>query len=1088
MKPYIFNLILRSLIFYRRSSVYQAVIVFILAAIITGSLLTGYSVKESLKTSANVHLGNTDLLISSGLRYFDAALAEKISLTTGEKCVSVLETSGYCQNFATGITVLNTKIYGITPGFFSFHGNESIRVSDGSVAINQNLAQHLGINEGDEIIVHFRVVSPIPANAPFARSETTGGTKVMKVSKILRQDQSGNFTLGISQIVPMNIFINLSDLTTETGTLQKANRILVENKINISPNTLQNILKQSITPPDIGLSIRQTVKNGGVEIISERIFIDQEIIDEVTSSLPSARPVITYLANSIRKNNKATPYSFVAALPTSIYPRISTGNNIVINRWLADDLDASVNDTVSMSWYAPSTNGKLEEKSHKFIISRIVKPDSIWADPFLMPEFPGIAGSSSCSDWDAGVPVNMKLIRKKDEAYWNNFKGTPKAFIDYEKGKELWGSNFGPATAIRFPKSLSKNDIEHSLTGSFNPERTGFSISDVRTEAIKAASEGVDFSTLFLSLGFFIILSCIILLALSVSVFFDSRKDQVATFFSLGFTDKWIEKLLFLETSAIALTGSIPGVFAGGVINWLIIRALNSVWSGAVQTNTLGAHFAVFPIVSGFIITIIISLVLLRIKTRYFLKSLKKPETGLFTGHSKGRNFLFLIISSLTAILVIALALIIKESSTSFFFAGGAATFITLILLARQYFLGGFNKKKNLLTNQITLSRLFYSFNPSHAVTPVIFIAAGLFAVFITGVNRLDISDKMKEPSGGTGGFLLWCESAVPVKENLNSVTGRKNFGLDDENIKNISFVQAKRSSGDDASCLNLNHVVAPPLLGLDPSMFISKGSFSFASVMKGLKKENPWILIASPPIKNTIYGIADQTVLQWGLKISPGDTIILKSESGQPLNIIIAAGLKSSVFQGFVIIGADNFDEFYPSVPGSSVFLATGNPGLTDSYQNVLKERFANYGFSVMPASDRLASFFEVTNTYLSVFTILGAFGMFLGVAGLGFILLRNYNHRKREFALMIASGYSIRSLRRILLREQIQVLFAGIFTGVVSALIATNPSIKSGSEIPWVFLLSMILSVFLTGFMALVISVRAIKNNSLIASLRKE
>ena len=138
-------------------------------------------------------------------------------------------------------------------------------------------------------------------------------------------------------------------------------------------------------------------------------------------------------------------------------------------------------------------------------------------------------------------------------------------------------------------------------------KRSGFSIRDVRTEAIKAASEGVDFSTLFLSLGFFIIMSCIILLALSVSVFLDSRKDQIATFFATGFTDKWIEKLLFLETSAIALTGTIPGVFAGGLINWLIIRALNSVWSGAVQTNTLGAHLSVFPLVWGFMITIIIS-------------------------------------------------------------------------------------------------------------------------------------------------------------------------------------------------------------------------------------------------------------------------------------------------------------------------------------------------------------------------------------------------------------------------------------------------------------------------------------------------
>ena len=55
------------------------------------------------------------------------------------------------------------------------------------------------------------------------------------------------------------------------------------------------------------------------------------------------------------------------------------------------------------------------------------------------------------------------------------------------------------------------------------------------------------------------------------------------------------------------------------------------------------------------------------------------------------------------------------------------------------------------------------------------------------------------------------------------------------------------------------------------------------------------------------------------GIKIKTGDTLILRAENGQPLNIIIAAGLKSSVFQGNVLIGKENFTKYYPSVSGSS-------------------------------------------------------------------------------------------------------------------------------------------------------------------------
>ena len=110
-----------------------------------------------------------------------------------------------------------------------------------------------------------------------------------------------------------------------------------------------------------------------------------------------------------------------------------------------------------------------------------------------------------------------------------------------------------------------------------------------------------------------------------------------------------------------------------------------------------------------------------------------------------------------------------------------------------------------------------------------------------------------------------------------------------------------------------------------------------------------------------------------------------------QKLNIIIAAGLKSSVFQGYVLIGMDNFRKYFPSVPGSSVFLVDGNSKiLRISIAALLNDRLENYGVKVEKTNDRLASFYEVTNTYLSVFGVFGALGMITGIAGLGFVLLQ--------------------------------------------------------------------------------------------------
>ena len=80
-----------------------------------------------------------------------------------------------------------------------------------------------------------------------------------------------------------------------------------------------------------------------------------------------------------------------------------------------------------------------------------------------------------------------------------------------------------------------------------------------------------------------------------------------------------------------------------------------------------------------------------------------------------------------------------------------------------------------------------------------------------------------------------------------------------------------KRFAGNDASCLNLNHVTVPPLLGADPDEFISRGSFSFARTIEKDNIKNPWEFLNLPPSGNTIYGIADQTVLEWGLENKTG-------------------------------------------------------------------------------------------------------------------------------------------------------------------------------------------------------------------------
>jgi putative ABC transport system permease protein len=882
--------------------------------------------------------------------------------------------------------------------------------------------------------------------------------------------------------------VNISDIAENKEKTYKFNRLLIENKDNVSATGVYDILLKLLKPSDIGISVIHTAKTGGIELRSERIFIESSLINEIRKCIPSAAPVITYLGNRLSHGSVSAPYSFISGLPRSLYKEIPDGDGIIINQWLAEDLSAGPGDTIAISWYAPDSLNRLIEKNNNFCVERIVEISGIWGDSLLMPAFPGISGSESCSDWDAGVPVRLNEIRRKDEAYWNRYRGTPKAFINYDKGLELWGNNFGPATALRFAENITETEVYEKLSGQLDPVENGFVITNLYEESLKAASESVDFSTLFLSLGFFLILASFVLLSFAVSTYLESKYNQIRTFFALGFRTLFIEKLYLAESGLISFTGCLIGSVAGYLVSSLIIRLLNTVWQGAVQTDTLSAYFSLTSVITGFLITVIIVFIFIAVKIRKYLRTLNREKKLAHSAPSRILNLIFLASLLLITLVLFVLSLLLKDQEIMLCFASGSMLLVFMIVLWRQYLISpsGIAPGKNNSTGR--LSGLYFAYYPAHALTPVLFIAAGIFAVFITGANRMSFDSSHLKPSGGTGGFSLWCETTIPVRSDLTTVSGKATAGLDDEQLSGIQIIQLKRFAGDDASCLNLNHVTMPPLLGADAGQFISRGSFSFAKAIKMPGTENPWQMLSLPPAKNTIYGVADQTVLDWGLKIKPGDTLIMRSESGQKLNIIIAAGLKSSIFQGYVIIGMDNFRKYFPSVAGSSVMLIDGNKQFTDLYAGTLNERLASYGLKVERTNDRLASFYQVTNTYLSVFGVFGALGMITGIAGLGFVLLRNYNLRKREFALMMATGFKIRKIRSLIFSEQMLILCAGVISGVLPAALATYPSLKNSPDVPWTFLLSTIVLIFLTGTIVLMLSVSSVTGNSLTISLRKE
>ncbi|MBI5010836.1 MAG: hypothetical protein HZB98_14570, partial [Bacteroidia bacterium] len=216
---------------------------------------------------------------------------------------------------------------------------DSIDIPKGTVAVNTVLAEQLGIQEGEEIIVRFRDTDPIPENAPFTPEEDRENSKVLKVSRILGTGSAGNFSLGISQLLPRNIFMNLDELQNDNNHKSMANRLLIANPDNISERSIHNLLKEILTITDIGLSIRKSEVTGEKEIISDRIFIDSILVEKILNEIKNGYPVLTYLANSLKTENGETPYSFISGLPSE-QVSVTGEDEIIISKWLADDLES----------------------------------------------------------------------------------------------------------------------------------------------------------------------------------------------------------------------------------------------------------------------------------------------------------------------------------------------------------------------------------------------------------------------------------------------------------------------------------------------------------------------------------------------------------------------------------------------------------------------------------------------------------------------------------------------------------------------------------------------------------------------------
>ena len=1094
------RLLIRSLWHYRRTHAALVCTAIVCTAILTGALLVGDSLRAGLRHLADLRLGRIEYSLLAGEYPFKADLAERIGRRTGFDTAAVLISDAALETPDGTLRIHRVRVLGVGPEFFEFSHEPDRFAADqlsgpGQIAVSEALGQRLETLPV-ELILRLDDPSALSRDLIFTADEQTRLTLRITAAHVVPDAALGRFSLQADQQAPLNLFVPRAWLAEQLDLVGRANLLLVASGPNCPSSTAQlnRALAGVAVPEDVGLEWTELAERQMIELQSKRLFISDTIGQAALDSGDDPRGVFTYFVNRLSHGDRATPYSMVTGIggaqDIGLFETLDK-DAIIINEWLADDLDAEAGQRLEIAYFAIGPTNRLIEESHTFDIHQVVPMLGFAADKTLMPPFPGLADAETCLDWEPAIPIDLDRIRDKDEDYWDRHRGTPKAFVSLDTAQQLWANRFGNLTAVRWPmEGNSIESLREQLTEKLQPSELGLFFVDVAEHSRRAGAGSTEFGGLFAGLSMFLILACVIILALIFVFTLQQRSAQAGILLATGWPKRTISKLLLAEGALLALGGALVGMGLGIVYTLGMMAALRTVWQDAVAGAMLRFYAGPWSLLTGAAAGFVIAVAAMGIG---LFGRLKRNPISLLSGQSTlsvrrlgsaGRVarwvLLGLCLAGVIAAFVLQDAVLSQEA---FFFLIGAVILLISVLLATEAMhMAGRIRKAPSSPARLVLKNIIR--RPGRSLAVMLTVACGVFIVLGVGLNRRSPS-RYTQRDSGTGGFALWAETAMPLTQRPDEAFAER-LARQADIAEKPAFVSMRQRRGDDASCLNLHRAQQPTVLGVEPEEFARREAFAFRSAERS--GNSPWTLLTESIDENTIPAIGDYATVYWSLGLNLGDTLTMPDDRGQEFNLKIVAIMQDSVFQGRLLINERDFIDRFASEAGYSVFLVDADHDSADALARVLSRQLADSGAEVMTTESILQNFLRVENTYLAVFLALGGLGLVLGSVGAGLVLLFNVMDRRGELAMMQAMGFSKATIRKVLLAEHSGLFAAGLLAGGVAAAVAVLPSVLTAGTAAVITAVLLPVVIFLCGLLWVALASRAALKRNLLDNLRNE
>ncbi|NIR50179.1 ABC transporter permease, partial [candidate division KSB1 bacterium] len=995
----------RSLTYFWRINLAVVLAAAVATAVLTGALLVGDSVRGSLRDLTLDRLGEIDHALITQ-KYFRENLARGLAQTGDFKehfdlVAPAVMSNGTAIHDKSGSRASNINLLGMDERFTRFYESspgDSVQLNTllqkpsgqifPSIVINQSLKNELDAQVGDQILLSFAKPSDIARASLLGSKETEDVVETSRcvLSKIIPDEGIGRFGLRPHQTLPLNAYVSLPVLQNALERNGEVNAIVVSEKSDAElENTsafLQDHLARVLKFEDLGLTLEQYQNT--FSLATEASILSPQMVKHAKSVADTLNlqvlPIYTYLANTMEANGRLLPYSTVTAIETPVEPTFGnltlingqpapelSVNEILLNEWAAEDLQVSAGDTITMSYFVVGPNDDLFTQRSTFRIKGVVKLTGLAADRNLTPDFPGIATADDMSGWDPPFPIDLSLIRPKDEAYWDKYRGTPKAFVSLETGKKLWSSRFGHTTSLRFGSSselevsAARDRFKKTFLENLDPEQVGFVFQPVKEQGLRASTGATDFSGLFVGFSLFLIVAAALLVGLIFRLGVEQRASEIGTLLSVGYPVSKVRKQFLAEGGLLAILGGLLGTGGAIFYAWVMMVGLRTWWQAAVGSPFLFLHVTPLSLILGYVISLAVIVVSIWLGFRKLSKipppALLAGVTSMFKQTRAGRTAKLIAMATLLlAVVMTGSTFFMKTmetaSPTELFFGVG-----TLLLISGLTFfyiwLRTAHKsvlQKSGMAKSLRMAVRNTPRNPGRSMLSAALVGCACFVIVAVGANRREFGREVLKKDSGAGGYTLIAESDIPIHYDLNSEDARFELGFSDEDaqiLEQSQIMAFRLLPGEDASCLNLYRVQKPRIIGV-PQEQIRRGGFEFTKVAKSETNHdaNPWSLLNQDLGPNIIPAFGDANSVQWILHSGLGQDIVIADESGEKVKLRFVGLIAKSIFQSEVLISEENFLKHWPSRTGYSYFLIETPRDRIQETAQILESTLSDYGF----------------------------------------------------------------------------------------------------------------------------------------------